>query len=703
MSEDSPHTAEYARTKLRATLTPDGTPGPTPRSSSLYASSSGTRKLFDTHSAPNSPAPMPSGITDSPSAAETNAMPIGAISISVSGGEAMQADAPAATDSSSTSAAAASSATDSSISMTDPASSPVTLDPAPNSSPFLGSLPAADSASSSTLVSATTAALTSLIGSMPMQQQQPQQANPPPFNNTPNANTASSQQHKPCNCKKSKCLKLYCECFARQDFCRGCNCVGCFNTPEAENKPTRDKAVLATMERDPQAFFRAQLQQGVQVDAAKERITSKPQSTQMQTMQQPAMVNMQNIPTLSSMPIVSTHPSSGRSVLPSLVSGGGGGVKLYRKGCHCKKSECLKKYCECYQAGVPCDSSCKCSDCKNGHHDGVHDERAKQMKRSKSVSSKPKSMYNMPGMPIGVNTGGSLIPPNLTSVPHGFHPDLFAAQSYMMNAFLTPELMASFFHQSNQQAMAAAMQSAAAAAAAAATTNTNATTATTTTAGTSDTTSAAAPDSAAPVTDSSVAVSGSPVKSSDPIPPYPVSSPSIVSPSLKAASTPIPPPNHTPSAPVVTDSTDSTSQTRSTTDLLAPDVDMDDSSSGSAKNAAGVTAVDTPTMASKRSSRTITSTSRAAEWKAASATAGAGRAKATKTRLSSTLDALPAGRGAGKPAVGAAELNSTLLQNDASDPAVSATDDDAQPDTPTHATHAHRQKRQRHTPTHLMT
>jgi hypothetical protein len=42
-----------------------------------------------------------------------------------------------------------------------------------------------------------------------------------------------------------------------------------------------------------------------------------------------------------------------------------GTQQRHTKGCNCKKSKCLKKYCECFQAGITCNQYCKCVNCKN--------------------------------------------------------------------------------------------------------------------------------------------------------------------------------------------------------------------------------------------------------------------------------------------------------------------------------------------------
>ena len=44
---------------------------------------------------------------------------------------------------------------------------------------------------------------------------------------------------------------------------------------------------------------------------------------------------------------------------------GAGDGQEHLTGCHCKRSACLKKYCECYTAQVACSDRCRCIDCRN--------------------------------------------------------------------------------------------------------------------------------------------------------------------------------------------------------------------------------------------------------------------------------------------------------------------------------------------------
>ncbi len=55
-----------------------------------------------------------------------------------------------------------------------------------------------------------------------------------------------------CSCKKTHCLKLYCECFAAKAFCEGCNCTDCHNAFEHMGK--REEAVRTVQERNNDAF-----------------------------------------------------------------------------------------------------------------------------------------------------------------------------------------------------------------------------------------------------------------------------------------------------------------------------------------------------------------------------------------------------------------------------------------------------------------
>ena len=64
--------------------------------------------------------------------------------------------------------------------------------------------------------------------------------------------TTGVKPRKPCNCTKSQCLKLYCECFANGEFCNNCNCNNCFNNLAHEE--ARQRSIKQCLERNPNAF-----------------------------------------------------------------------------------------------------------------------------------------------------------------------------------------------------------------------------------------------------------------------------------------------------------------------------------------------------------------------------------------------------------------------------------------------------------------
>jgi len=176
---------------------------------------------------------------------------------------------------------------------------------------------------------------------------------------TPSVTQKSRNTHrvsKPCNCSKSQCLKLYCECFAKGQYCRqSCNCRCCFNTANYETQ--RQRAIKQCLERNPDSF-KPKIHAGV------------------------------------------AHDRAGKPI--GLVDRYG-----HRRGCNCRRSGCLKNYCECYQASVFCTDTCNCKGCKNfdpanGHkHDDVSPENSIDFGFSKSGSNQnePCAYTNIPGLP----------------------------------------------------------------------------------------------------------------------------------------------------------------------------------------------------------------------------------------------------------------------------------------------------------------
>ena len=65
--------------------------------------------------------------------------------------------------------------------------------------------------------------------------------------------TNQINRNEKCNCKNSNCLKLYCECFARGNYCQNCPCCNCQNKIEYES--LRKEKYKNIISRNPKAIL----------------------------------------------------------------------------------------------------------------------------------------------------------------------------------------------------------------------------------------------------------------------------------------------------------------------------------------------------------------------------------------------------------------------------------------------------------------
>jgi hypothetical protein len=130
---------------------------------------------------------------------------------------------------------------------------------------------------------------------------------------------------KSCNCKKSRCLKQYCDCFREHQLCtESCRCSGCLNTSIDRCELGMRAAAGLSMPWAP-----ADLPQALHTP------TNFADAQLAQALE---------------------RANSGSPLLRPRME----------RVCKCKRSRCLKRYCECYQNDQQCTQKCSCTDCGNG-------------------------------------------------------------------------------------------------------------------------------------------------------------------------------------------------------------------------------------------------------------------------------------------------------------------------------------------------
>jgi hypothetical protein len=187
----------------------------------------------------------------------------------------------------------------------------------------------------------------------------------------------SMDRVKSCSCPRSRCIKLYCECFQEGRMCSGsCSCKKCKNTAE-ESGPNglRTKAINGILARNPRAFSKDSTNISIAtVKPPQDELLCRCVKSQClklycdcfqsgQTCGQFCMcVNCANTPAESG-----PHGRRTAAQISSLQRNPRAFQKKVKKigECSCRNTKCLKKYCDCFSNGMSCTSSCVCIDCGN--------------------------------------------------------------------------------------------------------------------------------------------------------------------------------------------------------------------------------------------------------------------------------------------------------------------------------------------------
>lgn len=149
-----------------------------------------------------------------------------------------------------------------------------------------------------------------------------------------------------CTCKKTRCVKKYCECYSNKIFCYNCKCENCENKPNFINDNIKDNNTINKKETE-------------------EEINEDKYNNSTNNKQISETINDD------------INDNNSKKLII----------------CTCSKSGCNKNYCECFKAKVKCNNKCRCIKCLNKPEDSVHLDENKIL--SKSASNQiPNNLLN---------------------------------------------------------------------------------------------------------------------------------------------------------------------------------------------------------------------------------------------------------------------------------------------------------------------
>lgn len=186
-----------------------------------------------------------------------------------------------------------------------------------------------------------------------------------------------------CQCKRNKCIQLYCSCFSNGSVCgEDCKCVGCENNAEEESSPTTmDQPISSDVSASdgdrklPARQYRGAVRTKGEITGCK---CSKTKCLKLYCpcFEKRIVCHDGCVCVECKNTTEESGPDGERTkIIEEILSRRPGafdkrGSDTNDSGCICKKTRCLKKYCICFSAGIKCDNNkCSCTDCLNGGGD----------------------------------------------------------------------------------------------------------------------------------------------------------------------------------------------------------------------------------------------------------------------------------------------------------------------------------------------